>query len=82
MSTTLLPNRIRFDSYWKYEKKLHQPYDYRHKGLLNRIMSNKIWNTKNPILQACLTVYESGILMVLNWADALWNFHNYRFRNR
>ena len=82
MSAIQQPNGTRYDNYWRYERKLHQPYDYRHKGLLNRLMSHKIWQTKNPILSACLNVFESNLLLILGYADELWNYQNYRFHNR
>lgn len=75
-------NGKRFDHYYKYEQKRHQPYDYRHKGLLNRIMSNKIYNSKNKVLQAVLAEYNKIIMLWMNYADVLWNFKNPRFRNR
>lgn len=75
-------NGQRFDGYYLYERRKHQPYDYRRKGLLNRIMSHKVYGTDNIILKTFLKYYENIILFWFDYADILWNFKNYRFRNR
>lgn len=79
---TLERNGYRFRNFYMYERKKHQPYDYRRKGLLNRILSNKVYNSKNKVLQAVLQEYNRVIMMWMDYADILWNFKNARFKNR
>ena len=65
-----------------YDRKLHAPYDYKHEGLNKRIMSHKIYNTKNPILKTVLDIYEKNIVFILNYVDILQNIFNYNWKNR
>ena len=48
------PLGTRYKHFDLYEKKLHQPYDYQKYGLINRIISHKIVNSKNEVLQRIL----------------------------
>lgn len=75
-------NGSRYNSYKKFEHSLHQPYDYRSKGILNKILSHKIYNTTNPILKYVLSIYEQSIIYVFNYIDILENFFNYNRYNR
>lgn len=75
-------NGSRYQYLKKYEHKLHQPYDYEIEGLNNRILSNKIYNTKNIMLQYILKVYENNIIFLLKYVDILQNIFNFRWRNR
>ena len=51
-------NGTRYSKYKKLDSTLHQPYDYENEGLLRRVMSHKLWNSKNPILQYILGFVE------------------------
>lgn len=80
--TTKNSNGTRYKTYKKYENTLHSPYDYENNGLLNRILSNKIYNTTNPVLRYILNIYEQAIIYVLKYIDILENFFNYNKFNR
>lgn len=82
MSTIKNSNGNRYKIYKQYEHRLHSPYDYETNGLLNRILSNKIYNTTNPILKYILSVYEQSIIYLLKYVDILENFFNYNKFNR
>ena len=69
-------------NYYIWERKLHQPYDYEHNGLVNRILSHKIYNTTNPFLKYIVEVYERSLIYCMKYADILANFINYNWRNR
>lgn len=75
-------NGTRYEYLRHYERKLHMPYDYKHEGINKRIMSHKIYNTKNPILRSVLVVYEKNIVFILNYVDVLQNIFNYNWKNR
>lgn len=73
-------SNLSFYRHW--EKKLHQPYDYKHEGLLQHIMSNKIVNATNPILNIIKGVYEHLCVFMLQYVDVLNNFKNPSWKNR
>lgn len=75
-------NGYRYEYFRHYENKLHQPYDYKHNGLNNKILSNKLYNTKNPILKYILSIYENNIIFMLSYVDILQNIFNYNWKNR
>lgn len=68
--------------YRLWERKLHQPYDYAHDGLVNKILSHKIYNTTNPFLRYILNIYEQSLVYCMRYVDILANFINYNWRNR
>ena len=43
------PIGTRYKNNALFERKIHQPYDYERFGLLNKIISHKIVETKNKI---------------------------------
>ena len=57
------PLNTRYKYYNSYEKKLHQPYDYERYGMMNKIISNKIVNTRNNILKVILQYYEKSFVV-------------------
>ena len=65
-----------------WDKRLHMPYDYKNKGLINHIMSHKLWNTKNELLKYLLNHVENSLIYVMETADILNNFYNYNWKNR
>ena len=76
------PLGTRYKSFDLYENKLHQPYDYQKYGLVNRILSNKIVNSKNNVLQKILMYYEKSFVFVMKFVDRLKHFKNYNWVNR
>lgn len=64
-----------------WEKKLHDPYDYK-KGLLKHLLSNKLVNSTNPILQSVIRIFDTAIIFMLSSADELRHFKNYNWKNR
>lgn len=76
------PNGRHYEEYRHWNKLLHQPYDYKNEGLLNRIMSHKIWGTKNPFLKYILRFVESSLIYCMQSADQLAHFYDYNWRNR
>lgn len=75
-------NGEQFKYNWKLSNLKHQPYAYKRKGILNKVLSNKIYNTKNKLLKAVLVKYEELIQFWFECADILGNFQNYREKNR
>lgn len=75
-------NGTRFRDYNLYGTQLHQPYDYKRYGLLSKIMSHKIWSTKNPVLRYILNIYEQELEFCMQYVDILHNFYNYNWKNR
>jgi len=69
-------------NYYVWERKLHQPYDYEHNGLVNRILSHKIHDTSNPFLKYMVDVYERSLVYCMKYIDMLANFINYNKWNR
>lgn len=78
---TINENGHRFFNNYKWEDLKNQPYDYAKHGLIKHLLSNKLLNTKNPILKYILTVYETSIIYMLKSVDILKNFHNYNWKN-
>ena len=75
-------NGHRYVSYSRWERALHRPYDYANKGLMKRLVSNRLANTRNPITRYMMDIEEYSIVFVLKYIDILNNFFNYNWRNR
>jgi hypothetical protein len=75
-------NGTRFNNYYKWEKIKYQPYNYVRDGLLNKIMSNSILKTTNPILKIILQFVESSLIFSMKYTDVLKNFKNIHWKNR
>lgn len=75
-------NGTRYNRYRKWNSTLHQPYDYENDGLLKHIMSHKLWNSKNPVLQYILGYVEKSLVFCLKVASNLEHFYNYNRNNR
>lgn len=75
-------NGSRFKQYSLWESKKQDAYDYENKGLLKYILSNRIVNSENEILQKILKYYEYNIVFVLKYIDRLKHFKNYHWKNR
>ena len=78
----VLPNGTRFEQYRLYETKLHARYDYANEGLLKHLISRRIRDTKNPILQYVLIYIEKNLVFAMKSVDILQNIHNYNWKNR
>lgn len=75
-------NYTRFKDYCTWEKRKNAPYDYQRNGLIKHLMSGKIINSKNIILQNILKYYEMSIVFVFKYIDVLKHFKNYHWKNR
>ena len=75
-------NSTRYKDYCLWELYKYHEYDYERNGLLKHIISNKIVNSNNIILQSILKYYEKSIVLLLKYVDQLKNFKNYHWKNR
>ena len=75
-------NGHRYKEYEVFETKLHQSYDYKKNGLLNKIVAGKIHKTKNPILRYVLDYYERSLTYCMECIDILQHYKNYMKHNR
>ena len=75
-------NGTRYSDYSLWESKKYEAYDYGRNGLLKHIISHKIVESKNPILQSLLVYYEKSLIFVLKYIDRLRHFKNYHAKNR
>lgn len=80
MITNANGTQYRYLSSW--DKRLHKPYDYMKEGLCSKIMSHKLWNTKNPFLRYILRFVESSMTLCLSTVNIVKNFFNYNYYNR
>ncbi len=75
-------NGNHFNTYRTWEHQLHRPYDYENEGLLKRIMSSRITESKNPILRYMLQFVETSLVFTMKYVDILQNYFNYNWKNR
>lgn len=75
-------NGERYITYKKWSKTANLNYDYEYKGILTNIMSKRIIDTTNPILQFILGIVEKSLVFVLKYVDELKNFKNFHYKNR
>ena len=75
-------NGERYINYKKWSKTANLNYDYESNGILTNIMSKRIIDTTNPILQFILGVVEKSLVFVLKYVDELKNFKNFHYKNR
>ena len=75
-------NGKQFEENWRYNTLKHQPYAYKRKGIINKVLSNKIYDTKNTLLKAVLNVYEGILQFWFDSVDVLGHYINYREKNR
>lgn len=74
-------NNARFANYYKWETRLHEPYNYLRNGLVKHLLSPRIVESKNSFLQSVLSIYETSIEYVLKSIDYVKNFKNYNWKN-
>ena len=75
-------NGERYITYKKWSKTANLNYDYESSGILTNIMSKRIIDTTNPILQFILGIVEKSLVFVLKYVDELKNFKNFHYKNR
>lgn len=75
-------NGTRFKNCIKWESLKNAPYDYKNEGLLNKIMSEAIVKTTNPLLKLLLDFTETSMIFVMKYTDILKNFKNPHWKNR
>ena len=75
-------NGNRYKHYQHWENVKNAPYDYERYGLLNKIMSNRIYNTTNEALKVILSYYERSLIFVMKQVDRLKHFKNPYWKNR
>lgn len=75
-------NGNRYKHYQHWENVKNAPYDYERYGLLNKIMSNRIYNTTNEALKVILSYYEKSLIFVMKYVDRLKHFKNPYWKNR
>lgn len=78
---TINENGHRFVNNYKWEELKNQPYNYAQNGLIKHLLSHKIVESKNPILQYILSFYENSIIYFFKSVDILKNFHNFNWKN-
>lgn len=57
-----------------------QRYDYRRKGLINKLLPPIIVNTKNKATHAVLRFLDGLFCWLLDYVDQLRNFKNWNYR--
>lgn len=72
--------RYKFYDQWDYVK--NENYDYEKNGILNKIISHQISESKNEILQIILQYYEQTFIFLMKYIDKLKNFKNCGLKNR
>lgn len=77
----IFENGHRFINNYKWETLKNQPYNYSRDGLLKHIVSHKITESNNKILQQILYYFEYSLVYMLRAADNLKNFKNYNWKN-
>ena len=75
-------NGERYITYKKWSKTANLNSDYESNGILTNIMSKRIIDTTNPILQFILGIVEKSLVFVLKYVDELKNFKNFHYKNR
>lgn len=78
----ILDNGHRYNKYKLWGSELHQPYDYETNGLLKRLMSKKIIESKNQTIQTFIRFYESSLIFLMKEVDRLKHYKNPTWRNR
>lgn len=75
-------NGNRYKNFHNWETQKYMEYDYEKYGLLKKIMSNTIVNTKNKPLKIILNYYEQSLIFIMRYVDRLKNFKNPCWKNR
>lgn len=78
----VLDNGHRYKKYVEYGKELNLPYDYEKNGLLNRLMSHKISESKSPILNMMYKYYENSLIFLMKQVDIIKHYKDIAWKNR
>lgn len=66
--------------YQQYNDTRNNPYDYRNKGLLIKVLPRVITGTTNESLRRVLGSIELLFVNILDYIDILRNFKNWNYR--
>ena len=77
-----LPNGTRYYDYIEWENRKNIEYNYKRNGLLSKMMSRNIINSKNNILQYIIKFFEESLIFVMSYIDILKHFKNVHWKNR
>lgn len=75
-------NGTKYKRYRYWNKTLNEVYDYENNGLLKHLMSRKIVESDNKILQIILSFFEKSMIFLMRYIDELKNFKNIHYKNR
>lgn len=78
----MYPNGTRYRYNYKWEQKNNSNYEYDTEGLLNKIMSKRIVESKNEVLRLVLNYFERSVVFILKYVDELKHFKNPHWKNR
>ena len=75
-------NYNRYKIYEDYSHELNKPYNYERYGLLNRLMSHKISESKSPVLRPMYMFYEKSLIFLLKQVDVIKHYKDIVWKNR
>ena len=78
----VLDNGHRYKKYKDYSRELNTPYDYEKNGLLNKMMSFKISQSKSPVLRMMYEYYEKSLIFLLQQVDVVAHYKDIVWKNR
>lgn len=73
-------NGTRYNYLKLYQNAKHMPYDYRHKGLLNKVLPAVITQTTNNTTKLILTFIETVFVELLDYVKELQHFKNWNYK--
>ena len=75
-------NGTRYSKYKYWNRTKNDSYDYESNGLLKHLMSRKIIESENEVLQSILQFFEKSLIFLMRYTDRLKNFKNVHYKNR
>ena len=75
-------NGTRYNKYKYWNRTKNDSYDYENNGLLKHLMSRKIIESENEVLQSILAFFEKSMIFLMRYTDELKNFKNIHYKNR
>lgn len=75
-------NGHRFAINRSFETRLNQNYDYKRDGLLKRLISKNIYESKNPLTRNMLSFIETSLIFMLKSVDKLHYWKKFTLHNR
>ena len=73
-------NGTRYNYLKLYQNAKHMSYDYRHKGLLNKVLPAVITQTTNNTTKLILTFIETVFVELLDYVKELQHFKNWNYK--